>query len=77
MRESNIPESIVDAEYDMDLLRLMKGTTFLWILSGNESERENGSVLSKGCDYPKDTSQTLLYPPTLGTIPLVIGPHRP
>ena len=36
-----------------DLLRLMEGTTFLWILSGNGSGRESGSVLSKGCDFFK------------------------
>ena len=48
----------------------MEGTTFLWILSGNGSGRENGSVLSKDVIDPKDTSLSLLYPPALGTIPI-------
>ena len=48
----------------------MEGTTFLWILSGNGSGRENGSVLSKDVIDPKDTSLSLLYPPALGIIPI-------
>ena len=55
----------MDAEYDMDLLRLMKGTTFLWILSGNGSGRESGSVLSKDVIIPKDTSRSPFIPSCL------------
>ena len=48
-----------------DLLRLMEGTTFLWILSGNGSGRESGSVLSKDVIIPKDTSRSPFIPSCL------------
>ena len=53
-----------------DLIRLMEGTTFLWILSGNGSERESGSVLSKDVIIQKTQAEALLYPLALGTIPI-------
>ena len=54
-----------------DFLRLMEGTTFLWILSGNGSGRESGSILFKRMWlYQKIQAEALLYPPTLGTIPI-------
>ncbi|RVW49474.1 hypothetical protein CK203_010328 [Vitis vinifera] len=45
----------------MDLLRLMEGTTFLWILSGNGSGRESGSVLSKDNLVVDKNSWKVLY----------------
>ena len=57
-------------EDGMDLLRLMEGTTFLWILSSNGSGRESGSVFSKDVINPKDTSLSLLYSLALRTIPI-------
>ena len=57
-------------EGSMDLLRLMEGTIFLWILSGIGSGRESGSILSKDVINPKDTSLNLLYPLALRTIPI-------
>ena len=63
-------------EDGMDLLKLMEGTTFLWIFSGNGSGRESGSVLSKDVINPKETSLSLLYPPALGTIPIGYWPSR-
>ncbi|RVW49450.1 hypothetical protein CK203_080250 [Vitis vinifera] len=45
----------------MDLLRLMEGTTFLWILSGNGSGKESGSVLSKDNLVVDKNSRKVLY----------------
>ena len=54
-----------------DLLRLMEGTTFLWILSGNGSGRERAvQFFSKDVIIQKTQTKALLYPPALGTIPI-------
>ena len=54
----------------MDLLRATEGTTSFTVFSQAMGAGERGSVLSKGCDDPKDTSLSLLYPPAFGTIPI-------